>query len=380
MKSFEKKKMKYESKDTTDHIFKQIRNKSDQYFASQKSGKNANAFLWFKFISMMAVAAIAYYGIFISSSFIVLALCYLITATALLIVGINIGHDAAHHCVTGNKKIDNFIFESVFGINGMSGYFWQLRHNHSHHIFPNVFNYDSDLEITNLLLLHPEQKKYKIHRYQHIYASFLYMFSSLIWILFVDFTFFSRKEHANLKFKDVPAFELIKVILLKVVYFANFIFIPLYFTDFSIYEIVGAFLVMHMIVSLGLTYTFFISHHVTEVAYVHADEEEKVVHDTWTHHQVATTIDFHPDSPTANFIFGGFNLHIAHHLFPEVCHTHYPALTLIIKDTFEKNNVSDWYKSFTFMEGVVSHVRHLKVTADEILAEHNKEQLSGSAI
>ncbi|MCX6181629.1 MAG: acyl-CoA desaturase [Bacteroidetes bacterium] len=377
MKTFEKKKMKYESKDTSDHIFKQIRERSEKYFASQKDGKNANSLLWFKFISMMVVAAVAYYGILHSSSFLLLTLCYIVTATALLIVGINIGHDAAHHCVTGNKKVDDFIFEMVFGINGMSGYFWQMRHNHSHHIFPNVFNYDSDLEITNLLLLHPEQKKYKIHKYQHIYASVLYMFSSLIWILFVDFTFFYRKDHANLKFKHVPFYELLKVILLKIVYFINFIIIPFYLTDFGIFEIVGAFIIMHLLVSLALTYTFFISHHVTEVPYVHADETNKVVHDTWTRHQVITTIDFHPDSPTANFIFGGFNLHIAHHLFPEVCHTHYPELTLIIKDVLEKNNAADWYKSFTFMEGVVSHIKHLKITADDILAE-KEAQLSGS--
>ena len=378
MKSFEKKKMKYESKDTSDHIFKQIRTKSEKYFASQEGGKNANPFLWFKFISMLIVAAVAYYGILQSSSFLVLTLCYIVVATSLLIVGINIGHDAAHHCVTGNKKIDNFIFQTVFGINGMSGYFWQIRHNSSHHIFPNVFNYDSDLEITNLLLLHPEQKTHKLHKYQHIYASFLYMFSSLLWILFIDFTFFYRREHANLKFNKVPFYELLKVILLKIAYFVNFIVLPyiLLADTFSLFEIIAAFVIMHLLVSLALTYTFFISHHVEEVPYVHADETNNIVHDAWTRHQVITTIDFNPDSPVSNFVFGGFNLHIAHHLFPEVCHIHYPALTDIIKETLTENN-ADWYKSFTFFEGVVSHVKHLKKTADEILAE-KETQLSGT--
>ncbi len=377
MKSFEKKKMKYESKDTSDHIFKQIRSKSEKYFTSQKGGKNANAYLWIKFISMMAVAGLAYYALLHSSSFLFLTLCYIVVATALLIVGINIGHDAAHHCVTGNKKVDNFIFQSVFAINGMSGYFWQIRHNSSHHIFPNVFNYDSDLEITNLLLLHPGQKTHKLHKFQHIYASFLYMFSSLIWILFIDFTFFYRREHANLKFNKVPFYELLKVILLKIVYFINFLVIPIYLTDFSVFEIVAAFVIMHLLVSLALTYTFFISHHVEEVPYVHADEVNHIVNDAWTRHQVITTIDFNPNSPTSNFIFGGFNLHIAHHLFPEVCHIHYPELTAIIKETLEENN-ADWYKSFTFFEGVVSHVKHLKKTADDILSDKKKTQLSGT--
>ncbi len=379
MKSFEKKKMKYESKDTSDHIFKQIRAKSEKYFASQKGGKNGNTYLWVKFISMMLLAIVAYYALLHAGSFLTLTLLYIVVATSLLIVGINIGHDAAHHCITGNKKVDNFIFQMVFGINGMSGYFWQIRHNSSHHIFPNVFNYDSDLEITNMLLLHPGQKTHKLHKFQHIYASFLYMFSSLIWIIFIDFTFFYRKDHANLKFNHVPFYELLKVILLKLVYFFNFIALPyiLLGDTFSLFEIIAAFVIMHMLVSLALTYTFFISHHVVEVPYVEADEANHVVHDAWSRHQVITTIDFNPDSPVSNFIFGGFNLHIAHHLFPEVCHIHYPALTDIIKETLEENN-ADWYKSFSFFEGVVSHVKHLKITADDILAENNKSHLAGS--
>ena len=169
------------------------------------------------------------------------------------------------------------------------------------------------------------------------------------------------------------------MILLKLVYFFNFIALPyiLLGDTFSLFEIIAAFVIMHMLVSLALTYTFFISHHVVEVPYVEADEANHVVHDAWSRHQVITTIDFNPDSPVSNFIFGGFNLHIAHHLFPEVCHIHYPALTDIIKETLEENN-ADWYKSFSFFEGVVSHVKHLKITADDILAENNKSHLAGS--
>ena len=67
----------------------------------------------------------------------------------------------------------------------------------------------------------------------------------------------------------------------------------------------------------------------------------------------------------ANFIFGGFNLHIAHHVFPEINHTHYPALTQIIKEVLAENNL-DWYKSFTFFQGVRSHIKHLKRVTDNV--------------
>ncbi|MFN6048573.1 MAG: fatty acid desaturase, partial [Bacteroidota bacterium] len=80
----------------------------------------------------------------------------------------------------------------------------------------------------------------------------------------------------------------------------------------------------------------------------------------------------------AHFIFGGFNTHIAHHVFPDVCHIHYPAITKIIHETLVENNVGHWYKSFTFIDGVKSHIKHLKATAHQILSEQAQQTHNGS--
>jgi linoleoyl-CoA desaturase len=149
-------------------------------------------------------------------------------------------------------------------------------------------------------------------------------------------------------------------------YVVNFLVLPTLFTGFSFLQILGAFLIMHAITSLFLTFTFFISHHVKEVNYVRADEHTLTIPTSWAEHQIRTTIDFHPNSEIAHFLFGGFNTHIAHHLFPETCHIHYPALNEIIKETLNENGVGHWYKSFTFFEGVRSHLSHLKKTSREI--------------
>ncbi len=375
MDSIKKKKLKYESKDTTDLIFKQIKLKSEKYFFTQKSGKNANAFLWFKLLSMLTLAAAAYYGIVYVSTFLLLILCYIVLFVSLLIVGLNIGHDAAHHCVTGNKKTDNFIIQFIFAINGMSGYFWQVKHNHLHHIYPNVYNHDSELEITSFFLLDPKQKSHKIHKYQHIYASFLYLTFSLLWLFYVDFAYFFDKNRFEFNNRKTPIIEFTKVIFIKFFYFINFIVLPAHLCSdvFSLTQIIGAFVIAHLFVSLGLSYLSYVSHHVEEVDYVQADESAGLINDTWTKHQIITTIDFNPDSRVANFIFGGFNLHVAHHLFPDTCHVHYRALTAIIKETLEENKV-DWYKSFTFFEGISSHLKHLKNSADVILTQHSIQQ------
>ncbi len=370
MKAFDKKKLKYTSKDTPDHILKQIKARSDKYFENKKEGKNAGPLLWIKAFVFLAIFGAAFYTTFQIDSFIILCLLYLTMGTSLLLLGINLGHDAAHHCITGNKKIDDLLFQFSFNINGMGSYYWQIRHNSSHHIFPNVLNYDSDLETTNLLLLHSSQKSHYWHKFQHIYATFLYMLSSILWILFIDFTFFFKKQQANLNFKKFQAYELAKMAVIKVNYLVIFVALPIYFSSFSTWQIISAFLIMHFLVSAFLTYTFFISHHVQEVPYIAAEESKQLVDDAWVHHQIITTIDFNADSPVANFIFGGFNLHIAHHIFPEVCHTHYPELTKIIKEVLAENKL-DWYQSFSFFEGVSSHIKHLKKTAEEIIEEQD---------
>ena len=101
-----------------------------------------------------------------------------------------------------------------------------------------------------------------------------------------------------------------------------------------------------------------------EADYSQPEPSNKMVADSWVHHQIVTTIDFLPESPLANFIFAGFNLHTAHHIFPEVSHVHLPALTRIIKETIEENGL-DWYKSYSFIDGVKSHFKKLKKNGED---------------
>ncbi len=376
MQSYEKKKLKYETKDT-EFVFKAIRASADSYFAKEKNKKFANNFMWFKCISLTVLVAFSYYFVLHSNGLLMLIASYLLLGFSFLTLGINIGHDAAHHCFTGKKSLDSLIFQLVFGLQGMSGYLWQLRHNLSHHIFPNVNENDSDLDLTPLLLITPNQKVYWFHKYQHIYAPFLYGVFSLLYIFAQDILSFFKKEHGNLRIVKIPTIEWIKLFSIKALYVFNFIVLPAYLTSFSISQVLLAFVCMHFILSIYLSFTFFISHHVSEVDYFDTLPQEPVIGNSWIKHQIITTIDFHPDNKFANFLFGGFNLHIAHHIFPDVSHVHYPALTRIIRTTLNEYQL-DWYKSFSFLDGIKSHLRHLKNKATEIM--NSKENLDNDAL
>jgi linoleoyl-CoA desaturase len=56
---------------------------------------------------------------------------------------------------------------------------------------------------------------------------------------------------------------------------------------------------------------------------------------------------------------GGLNFQIEHHLFPHVCHIHYPALSGIVEETCREYGVR-YAAHPTFWAGVASHVRWLR--------------------
>src|SRR5660398_289973 len=90
---------------------------------------------------------------------------------------------------------------------------------------------------------------------------------------------------------------------------------PLFFSQQAWPVVVIGFILMHLIQSLFLLFTFFMTHHVTNTLYPETNREGNIK-SSWFMNQVKSSNDMHPFSKTANFILGGFNNHIAHHLFP----------------------------------------------------------------
>ncbi len=369
--AFETKKIRYACSDTPDHIYQQIRERVEAYFEENNLPKHATILKAYKTIVLATLTLIGYWFLTQITTFNGAIAAYLLLTFSSMILSINLGHDAAHHAVTGNKKIDDTIFQAIFASQGISGYVWQVRHNYSHHVLPNVKEHDSDMELTKLILLeHDSEGARWYHRFQHIYAPFLYSMVSFSLLFAQDFKFFTQKSQANLFFEKIPIIEWVKMLVFKTAYFTITFGLPLYYSGLSFLQVFGAWALVHCAVSVFVAFTFFISHHVTELDYINSGDAKDLVSDSWIHHQITTTIDFSPECKFSQFLFGGFNLHVAHHVFPEVSHEHYPALTKIIKNVLAENNASDWYKSFSFRQGCISHVRHLRNIGRESYAYH----------
>ena len=74
-------------------------------------------------------------------------------------------------------------------------------------------------------------------------------------------------------------------------------------------------------------------------------DENGMMPDSWAMHQLRVTQDFATNNLFINSCFGGFNFHVAHHLFPSVQHRHYKNITRIIKNTASEFGIDYKYKS-----------------------------------
>ncbi len=81
--------------------------------------------------------------------------------------------------------------------------------------------------------------------------------------------------------------------------------------------------------------------------------------DEWTIHQIKTTSNFSRGNVIASAYLGALNYQIEHHLFPKVCHIHYPQIAEITKQLCEEFSVE--YISYPSISSAVkAHVKFLK--------------------
>jgi linoleoyl-CoA desaturase len=108
--------------------------------------------------------------------------CYFIMGLMLMIIFINLIHDAVHHVLFSNKHLNN-LYVHFFDLMGANSYAWKIRHTRLHHNYPNVMGWDTDIDQSPLARIFPYGPFSKIHKYQHIYLPLLYSFYLLNWLL-----------------------------------------------------------------------------------------------------------------------------------------------------------------------------------------------------
>ncbi len=310
--------------------------------------------IWTKFVFYITISVFFYSILYITKSTTIFILSYIFYGFSSLLFAFNFSHDLSHNTIFKSKKINHFFYIISYTVVGAHAEAWKQRHVNSHHYAPNVEDYDSDLKITNLIRVIPKSQYFWFHRFQHIYAPFAYTTYSLFWIFIKDFVILYSKDEYPEK-KDLNYH--LSFWMQKIAYVSYILILPILFSHQSWFIVLLGFLLMHLSLSLFLLFTFFMTHHVEATEYPTTDENG-YIQTSWLMNQIKSSNDMHPFSETANFILGGFNNHIAHHLFPHYHHIHYPKLNKILYEILKTNGVIP--NQTSYFGGVISHLKLLK--------------------
>lgn len=328
---------------------KVLRRRLDSFFADQNLSPKANSAMWIKIafgLTVLAASWIALYA-FRPGSWKFVGL-YILGGLAQTFLLLNIAHDSNHNAISSRPFV-NKALNYVFDVCGISSYMWRILHHRGHHSCINLHGEDDALSGRGIFRFTPHESRLPVHRFQHIYALFVYALFSLDYVFFRDFQCFFFPPHDYLKRTKHPLREYIILFSGKAFYFTYMLVLPVLVLGLSSLLVAAAFLLVHVIVGLSVTLVFQTTHTI-DSTYFPSDRNE---FDNSVYHIFATTADYATESPLVGWLAGGLNHHVVHHLCPFVCHTHYASLTRIVRETAEEFGIP--YRQHPTMPRAIWH-------------------------
>ncbi|WP_439882674.1 fatty acid desaturase family protein [Pontibacter sp. MBLB2868] len=359
-------KLKFINKNQTP-FFATARKRVEIYFKEKGVSKNANSSMWGKAVFFLTGFVSIYLLIILNifNPLVMLALSTMLGVFAAFI-GFNICHDAIHGSFSGSSRV-NKLLSRVFYMIGANPYLWNISHNIVHHTYTNINGHDEDIEVApGLIRLSEDEKVNSLQRYQHLYAFALYGLASLMWVFRKDFKKFFQKKIGQHALQH-PKREYYNLFIAKFLYYFMFLVLPLMVLDVAWWQVMIGFVAMHLAEGVVMGLVFQLAH-VVEGTDFPVPNEDGNIEEAWAEHQLRTTANFAPQSTVAAFLLGGLNRQIEHHLFPKVCHIHYPAISKIVQETALEFDLP-YIASPTFGAALKSHYRTLRRFGKEAYQE-----------
>lgn len=348
-------KAKYFNKSADEKLFFSTLKERVNEKLKHKNVAYGDARFWFKGLFWTLICYSAYSLFFFSNSKNIFWVLYVIFQLSGLLIGFSFGHDASHNTAFRNKKANSVLHFFSFMTVGIDPMLWGLRHIRSHHLYANVEGSDIDIDKNPFLRLSPTHSWKTKHKFQAYYAPFVYMFTLLHSVFMSDWVYLFSNEYDWMK-KGISKTNLyVRFILFKICYFSLALIFPILYTDF-----LWSFVVLTFITASAFTSLVFIIMLVGTHFFDGADypqPEGEFLEHTWAVHQLHTSCDWDANKGWARFLSGGSNCHAAHHLFPNICHTNYSEINLIIEETTKEYKQPYHHK--TLFEMMFSHFKHL---------------------
>lgn len=271
-------------------------------------------------------------------------------------IGFNIQHDAGHRAYSNVGWINKLMSWTIDMVGG-SSYMWHWKHGVFHHTYTNISGHDNDIDLGVLGRLSPHQKHYRLHRWQQFYLWPLYGLVVIKWHLFDDFQSYVTGKMGEHRYPRPKGWDLVVFLGGKLVFVTLAFVIPMlvhsWWVVLLFYAAVG------VITGILLSVVFQLAHCDEQAHFPVPDESTGRMDHAWAIHQVETTVDFAQRSRILTWLLGGLNYQIEHHLFPRICHTNYPAISHIVRQTCLDYGIP-YHVHHTLWSALKAHYRWLQ--------------------
>ena len=340
-----------------DGFMQELKKRVDQYFVETNQTKRDHPRIYVKCFVILAWLTLSYVGlVFLATTWPVALLCSVSLGLAAAAVGFNIQHDGGHGAFS-RFPIVNRLTAFTLDILGGSSFIWKRTHNVIHHSYTNVTGIDGDIDLGGLGRLSPHQPHYAFHRLQHIYLWFLYGLITFKWQFYDDTSAIVLGRVGDSKIPRPAGWEVVGLIVGKSAFLILAFAIPLYLHSWQ--QVALWFCVGSFVQGVMLSIVFQLAHVDEHADFPMPDTDSMRIENAWAVHQVETTIDFAQNHPVVTWYTGGLNYQIEHHLFPQICHIHYPAIARIVEQTAGEFGVK-YHAHPTMWSAVKSHFRWLR--------------------
>jgi len=271
-------------------------------------------------------------------------------------IGMSVQHDANHGAYSSHPGVNQAV-RLTLDVMGVNSYIWRQKHNVLHHTYTNIEGIDFDLDFGSIARLSPDQPRRPWHRFQHLYLWFLYGLLLPKWVFYDDFVILYTRKMGPHPLPKLGRGDLALFWASKVFFAGWAIIVP------ALYHPLSHVILFHLIAvfALGMTLSavFQLAHCVEEAEFPQPAPAGEPMENDFAIHEVETAVDFARDSALVSWYLGGLNFQVEHHLFPKVCHLHYPALSRIVEDLAEKHGVR-YRANYSLWDALLSHYRHLR--------------------
>lgn len=300
-----------------------------------------------------ALVALLNHGVLLAAALLRPGATGLLLLGLVLSIGLTTGtltvlHDAGHR-MYGKAEWPNALAVQLAVPAGLWVGQWTLKHR-VHHRMSQVYPVDESTRSSTYLRLHREAPLRPVHRYQHLYAWFLY---SLAWVGEV------RSQLTYLRTGVVAGTETPSTGRRWASFLGEKALCLVVLSPYVVvlgWRPVAVLLVLAMTVGSLLTALVLVVGHIN----VGLQAEPGPPGRAWAAHLVRTTASFRTHSRVARWWTGGMTLHLAHHLRPVALRSELPRLhATVVRDVVAESGVpASEYR--TFSAAVADHYRRLR--------------------